>query len=209
MLSYIYYRRKKYVPRNLIKVLKFGTKVLDMSGIPYWLYHGTLLGVIRDRAIIVGDGDVDCCILERDVGKLMNNVNYCRENGYELTRIGAGKRFIEGGIPIGEDFCRIKDTRTGLHLDIGLAVETNGCISDPCVAIPNTLRQTWTYDTIFPLKKISIFGSEFTIPNNPDAVNFAQYNSDCYDIRKGSSESLAAENKHNQHTLNMIKHFSR
>ena len=177
---------------------------MDDNNIPYWLYHGTLLGVIRDKNIIDGDDDADCCIPESYVDKLMSLKDYCVDHGYELQHHDGTLKYIVG-IPIGENFCRIIDKSTKLHLDIGLAFETNGFLSDPCTDIPNTLRQTWRYDTIFPLRQINIFGKTFSIPNDYDTVNFATYNDDCYTVRKSSSESLAAEDHHNNYTKKLLR----
>jgi hypothetical protein len=198
-----FYRDKT---EDLIKVLKFGTKVLDENNIPYWLYHGTLLGVIRDKNIIRGDNDADCCIQKIYVDKLLLLADYCNKEGYKLTRNKSKIKFVHG-IPIGSDYCRLTDKFTGCYLDIGIAIETRKFLSDPCSDIPNTLRQTWKIDTIFPLKTIFIFNQTFTIPNDYDSVNFAAYNEDCYNVKKSPRESSNEESNHNTHTKLLLKEF--
>jgi len=199
------HKKEPYIikSKKLIKVLKFGTETLEQNNIPYWLYHGTLLGIIRDKAIIEGDNDTDCCIPKSYTNRLMGLKKYCNDKGYKLYR-DKGKITFKHNIPLGQDFCRIVDKSTGYHLDIGLAVETHGFLSDPCTDIQQTLRQTWKQDTIFPLKTIEVFGSKFTIPNKYNLVNFTQYNSDCYNVKKTAKESLKSETKHNEYTENLL-----
>lgn len=60
--------------KNLIKVknvLSDTISLFEKHDIKYWLDHGTLLGIIRDKELIPWDHDVDICISGEDVGKFL------------------------------------------------------------------------------------------------------------------------------------------
>ncbi len=50
-----------------LKDLKDIKKVLDEVGVKFWLFHGTLLGAIRNDDWIPWDDDVDICVMEEDL----------------------------------------------------------------------------------------------------------------------------------------------
>lgn len=57
---------------------------LNETGIPYWVDFGTLLGIHREGDIILGDNDVDVCVLEpseEDMRRLGEHVN---QRGYDF-----------------------------------------------------------------------------------------------------------------------------
>ena len=193
--------------RNLIQILKIGTQIMTNNNIPYWLYHGTLLGIIRDNNLIVGDEDVDCCIPIEFADKLMTLKNYFEQKGFILERHDRGVTINKYGIPIGEDFMRLVDLKTNKHLDIGLARGTKGFLSDPSLIISQTLRQTYKIATIFPLKQVFIFNQIFNIPNDYNTVNFICYNDDCYEVRKTPKESNDEEKVHNIYTQKILTEF--
>ena len=120
--------------------------------------------------------------------------------GYKLERFNEGLEWKDG-IPIGEDYCRLTskaDPRW--HLDIALAIESEGFLFDPCVSAPRTLRQTWATGTIFPLKTVKIRGEKFSVPHDVDKVNFTAYNDDCYKIRKTQEKTISDSVAFNLHT---------
>ena len=43
--------------------------LLNKNKIPYWLCHGTLLGIVRDQNLIPWDHDIDVAIFQDDVSK--------------------------------------------------------------------------------------------------------------------------------------------
>lgn len=64
-----------YVPTNansakgLDSNLALAVKILKQNKIPYWLCHGTLLGIVRDKQLIEWKNDVDIAIWDKVVSK--------------------------------------------------------------------------------------------------------------------------------------------
>lgn len=69
---------KKKIDLNFKKVIK----ILDEHKIQYWLCHGTLLGVIRDKQLIPWDHDIDIAVW--DSKKIANKIKnlICKNNFY-------------------------------------------------------------------------------------------------------------------------------
>jgi len=61
-------------------------KLLDQTGIRYWMDQGTLLGVIRHKGIIPWDDDVDFGIMAEDEKKLESHFPKWEKLGYEFKR---------------------------------------------------------------------------------------------------------------------------
>ena len=72
--------------------------LLNENKISYWVCHGTLLGLIRDRQLIPWDHDIDFAILNRDLTKsslikLMKNNSYkLKDHGYDYDFISFTKK---------------------------------------------------------------------------------------------------------------------
>jgi phosphorylcholine metabolism protein LicD len=49
------------------KILIDSALILDKKKIKYWLCHGTLLGIIRDKSLIKWDHDIDIGIWKKDL----------------------------------------------------------------------------------------------------------------------------------------------
>ena len=79
--------------RNLIDI----KKILDESGLRYWLMFGTFLGAYRDKAIIPYDGDTDLAIYAEDLSDLVSCADTFVKLGFEL-RVGPA---MEAGCPTG------------------------------------------------------------------------------------------------------------
>ena len=47
------------IKRHGFDALKIINQLLQLHNINYWLYAGTLLGIIRDKGFIVSDTDID------------------------------------------------------------------------------------------------------------------------------------------------------
>jgi len=52
---------KKKVDQNLKLVIK----ILNTHKINYWICHGTLLGIIRDKKILPWDNDIDIGLIKK------------------------------------------------------------------------------------------------------------------------------------------------
>lgn len=69
-------------------ILKITRKLLTEKNITFYLSFGTLLGAVRDKAIIKGDQDVDVFITDEE--SLIENLPYFYENGLKIIRIHDG-----------------------------------------------------------------------------------------------------------------------
>ena len=50
--------------------------ILNNNNIEYWIDFGTLLGLHRDKDIIIGDTDCDICIWKKDEDKIRPYSNH-------------------------------------------------------------------------------------------------------------------------------------
>jgi len=83
-------------------------RVLDAHAIDYWCDFGTLLGLYRERDIILGDKDADLGILESERTRLMALAGALDARGYEITDRGGRARNV----------IRIYDARTRFYVDV-------------------------------------------------------------------------------------------
>ena len=44
-------------------------KILNELKIDYWVCHGTLLGIVRDKELLDWDNDIDIAVIEDEVNK--------------------------------------------------------------------------------------------------------------------------------------------
>jgi len=84
---------------NLDTNFGLATRALERSNIPYYVGHGSLLGLVRDRALIPWDNDIDLCIpggsasIEQ-IEKSLASVGFAlvkrRDNSFHFAR-GTGR----------------------------------------------------------------------------------------------------------------------
>jgi hypothetical protein len=94
--------------RALRRVLRDVAEVLHTHGVTYWSDFGTLLGLARDGDIILGDKDVDLCVLDSDRPLVMGAAADFATRGYFLTGEGGAKRKL----------MRVFDLKTPFYADI-------------------------------------------------------------------------------------------
>lgn len=68
------HRSKDKIDRNFFEVIN----ILNENKISYWVCHGTLLGIIRDKKLISWDPDIDIAVLQNSslrskISKLLKN----------------------------------------------------------------------------------------------------------------------------------------
>ena len=71
------YRSKNKIDKNFSEVIS----ILNKNKISYWVCHGTLLGIIRDRKLIAWDPDIDIAVLQKNgnrkkISKLFRNKGF-------------------------------------------------------------------------------------------------------------------------------------
>lgn len=92
----------------LRRILKDVTEVMSAHGVSYWADFGTLLGLVRDGDIILGDKDVDLCVLDVERPRVMAAQADFAARGYRLTGEGGAARKL----------MRVFDGRTPFYADI-------------------------------------------------------------------------------------------
>jgi len=91
-------------------------EVLNEHKIPYWACHGTLLGLVRDQALIPWDTDIDYALWS-DCGCKPELMEIMLAKGFVLKSAGEGYDFLsfgrEGGMDVDFNFYRVsKDSDT-------------------------------------------------------------------------------------------------
>jgi len=66
-------------------LLRKAKELLEAKNIFFYLSYGTLLGAVREHGLIKGDEDLDICTNEEE--KLLNSLEYLRDNGLKLVRV--------------------------------------------------------------------------------------------------------------------------
>jgi hypothetical protein len=96
---------KKEVDRNFLETIE----ILNYHRVSYWVCHGTLLGIIRDGALIPWDHDIDIAVWADSVTKihiinLMSSRNYVlKHDGYDFDFLTFTK---DGGREVDFNFYR-------------------------------------------------------------------------------------------------------
>ena len=72
-------------------ILELTKKLFEKKGITFFLFWGTLLGAVRDKGVIPGDEDVDCCIMDEEA--LVSNIPYFYERGLKIIRHLPGRLY--------------------------------------------------------------------------------------------------------------------
>ena len=70
---------KNQLDKNFVETIK----LFNENNINYWICHGTLLGIIRDRKLISWDHDIDIAVWYKE-GLHEKIKNLMRENLFEL-----------------------------------------------------------------------------------------------------------------------------
>ena len=60
-------------------------KILNELKINYWVCHGTLLGIVRDKELLDWDNDIDIAVIEDEVNK-NKIISEFLSNGFELKK---------------------------------------------------------------------------------------------------------------------------
>lgn len=114
IIFYVRWEMRRRIRRLFIQVVN----ELEKEGVDYWVDFGTLLGITRDRDIIMGDYDGDICIVPGD------------ENLQKCAKVA---RRMDGSYSE-KDVFRIKD-KTWFFVHIDLFVPTvieNDVYKTPC-----------------------------------------------------------------------------
>ena len=135
-------------------------RVLEGSGVRYWLEGGSLLGAVRSHDIIPWDYDVDIGIYLSDISKSFH-LSSAQAGRYEDEDGFLWEKASEG------DFYRVQYSATNhLHVDIFPFYPKDGNMTK------NTWFQTHRQDMPFPekylllMEKLTFVGHETSVPNH-------------------------------------------
>ena len=151
---------EKY-PRYPLKVLQYMLKdyirdfdlICRNNKITYWADSGTLLGAIRDNGIIAHDDDIDVCMYEEDLKKLIEILKNNNEYYVYLNKFMPIYKFERKGMP-------------NIFIDI-FVVEN----IDKNIEYKEKLckklwpKNSYKKDEVFPLKTILFERGMLNIPN--------------------------------------------
>jgi hypothetical protein len=94
--------------RELRRILRDVCEVLNAHGVEYWCDYGTLLGLVRDGDLILGDKDADLCLVVDQKPRVMGAGPAFQQRGYRLTDRGGDSRRL----------LRVFDRRTPFYVDL-------------------------------------------------------------------------------------------
>ncbi|MGB5966197.1 MAG: LicD family protein [Sulfurimonadaceae bacterium] len=90
----LYLGRKIIDPEIAKKNLLDFKKVMDVHGVRYGLWFGTLLGAVREGGFMVYDEDVDVFVLEEDRNKVLNALFDLEKLGMKVARYHDDKSLL-------------------------------------------------------------------------------------------------------------------
>lgn len=154
------------------QLLFYIDKLFTEHDIIYWIDYGTLLGAVRDGAMIPWDTDIDIGILAPDIEKIFALENQMREDGFDFVAhpLTRPERLAP--------YCMLflfYSKLNRLNVDMSVWVEIDDGI----------LRRSWygkgeraigkdfKKSLIFPMGEISMYGRNFKCPN--DVNTFLSY----------------------------------
>ena len=201
--------RPRFCRDGMMALLSFVTALLEMRGISYWLTQGTLLGAVREGALLKWGNDVDISTMETDWEKILAALAFFSQNSTGFT----AQAFAQGAFNgFYYSVNRLKGTKwisvtTGLigtHLDIyprrviaeKFLSYCNVQLHADCDANPVS-KGRLRFDEIFPLRDGTLHGKIFFFPNNPEAV-LEKFYGPTWSIadRYGEGGWLSAEDMH-------------
>lgn len=127
----------------LIDLLVEFDRICRLSGIPYWIDDGTLLGAVRHGGFIPWDDDIDVCVRREDLGRLYKAM---QENLKEPYRYYATlktpkyrwpqHRFVNSNVAVnrlltyveGRKNKRIRQETLKMYVWLDIWVQCNGCL---------------------------------------------------------------------------------
>jgi hypothetical protein len=136
--------------KKILSVFKRAAVFLDSNHVTYWLGYGSLIGCLRHGGMVPWDDDIDLCVNEDGLAKLMSLDVSTMD--FTFRQLNDVHFFIDSGF--------IADN-IALGLDVFLNVET-----DP---------KNFSADEIFPLAPAKFNGITTYIPNKTDGLLRRRY----------------------------------
>lgn len=139
----------------LRRILRDVAEVLNRHGIDYWADFGTLLGLVREGDVILGDKDVDLCVLDVERPRVMAAMADFAERGYRLTGEGGAARKI----------MRVFDRRTPFYVDLYPFVREGGVVRSPIDP-----REDAPASLVMDRATAEFLGVAVSIPRDPERL---------------------------------------
>jgi hypothetical protein len=154
----------RYRRRELRRLLRDVSLVLDAHGVDYWCDFGTLLGLVRDGDLILGDKDVDLSVPIGERPRVMALAAVFAELGYRVTDQGGAARKL----------LRVLDARTPFYADL-YPYEREGetlrsVLNSPAEDLPAAL--------ISQRRRLAAFGASLPAPADLEAMLVLRYGPD-------------------------------
>lgn len=153
---------------HLKALAQYTHNLFQEYAIPYWIDFGSLLGMYREKGIIVHDTDVDLGVEVKYNNKISSLAARIEADGYLLD--SSNSEFVQ----------RIYVSKKNqLHLDIFLYQKNGHILESRFKAAHDFL-----YEYIAPLGKIECWGHEFFAPNDITRFLAMRYGPDYMTPRK-------------------------
>ena len=125
--------------RNILRKIAINTiKLFNKYNVEYWVDFGTLLGIIRENDIILGDTDVDICILDTKSNheKMKLVKNDIEKLGFKVTKEKWRAYRVKKSIFFADIYINKFDYKNKLYLG---AVGNNQNVSFDLIGTPKTI----------------------------------------------------------------------
>lgn len=143
---------------------RFQSQLLGYMGIESFLASGTLLGLIRDGAVISHDDDFDACYVSRETDR---------------TAIVAERLAIMNWIDASTDFTPKEATGGHFHVfhkSLPLMFDLfTGWIEGPFFNEYPLIPDTLAASDVVPVKTVCFYDAEVFVPHNPEALLALNY----------------------------------
>jgi hypothetical protein len=165
----------RYRRRQLRRLLRDLSSAFNASGIDYWCDFGTLLGLVRDGDLILGDKDVDLSVPIEEKPRVMALAPDLAARGYRVTDQGGDARVL----------LRVHDTRTPFYADVYPYVREGATLrsvlNSPFEDVPAAL--------VSQRRRIEAFGASVQAPADTGAMLVLRYGPDYRSPRRNDKGS--------------------
>ena len=185
--------RPLYCRNAMMNLLSHITALFEFYHIPYWITQGTLLGAMREQALIPWTNDVDISVLNHDFPRIKEALDqFSKGKGGDLS----AQDYLDGkwdgiyynvhrntpadssGIPT--KWISVSNGVYGVHLDMnfrtarhdakGDAYFHEGCNVELHADCAGSFAGHIRLDDVFPLRSIKLHNKMFWSPSKPGKV---------------------------------------
>lgn len=168
LIAYFYSRHLRHLRQYPLRLVHYALydymkdfhEICEKNHLVYWADGGTLLGAVREHGIIPHDDDIDICMFEDDVKKLIEIVNTNINNKYHIYLLDHQPiyKFEHRDVP-------------GIFLDIFVVDRDQNNQKKILYKEPKN-QKVWPAfyyyeDELYPLQKMSFGAIQVNIPKAP------------------------------------------